>query len=58
VADFNADGRPDFLIANTATRKTGIWTLDLHLNVTDASYIADGAGKPIVQSPGLTIVAP
>ena len=57
VADFTADGKPDFLISETATRRCGIWTLN-GLTVTNATYIVSGAGVKITQPAGWQIVAP
>jgi hypothetical protein len=36
VADFNSDGRPDYLLQNTSTRQTAIWYLNNNVFVSAA----------------------
>jgi len=36
TADFNADGKPDYVLYKNATRQTGIWYLNNNLFVSGA----------------------
>src|SRR2546421_551611 len=36
TADFNSDGRPDYLLYNPATRQTAIWYLNNNVYVSSA----------------------
>jgi hypothetical protein len=50
VADFNRDGKPDYLLFNSGTRQTAIWYMNNNVRVGGA------AGPSLVA--GWTVAAP
>jgi hypothetical protein len=50
TADFNGDGKPDFVLYSAATRQTAIWYLNNNVFV-------NGAAGPTLP-PGWSLIAP
>jgi hypothetical protein len=50
VADFNGDGKPDYLLYNPSTRRTALWYLNNNI-------FLGGAFGPILPA-GWSLVAP
>jgi hypothetical protein len=48
VADFNGDGKPDYLLYNPSTRQTSIWYLNNNLRIASAWGPTVPAGYGVV----------
>lgn len=51
VADFNSDGKPDFRLFQTSTRKSSLRTLN-GMKVGSGAIVVTGTGTPLVQAAG------
>jgi len=53
AADFNGDGKPDYVLQNTSTRQTTIWYLNNNVFVSGAFGPTVPAGWSLVEVEGV-----